>query len=402
MNIAYAITEVLARDVSLLGGFKSPLLSWLGSAGLLLFFGWQVARLLVEVARASHPFVEVRPLLNALAERVEALDIRQAYDRAFADRREAPPRGEPSAAGGTDTDVDRLREIDEAMRETGAFRRPWGQFRKTLLIEHVPWFKEPRVFSTRRAEEFFTQEAVLGSRIDLTFYGQVPSLITGLGLLLTFVAICIGLSRLHAEGQTVTGIQGLINGLAGKFLTSIVGLVCANLFVLLERPAVRRLRVLHEEFLILLDESFQRRTVEDLLDALGRHRPLREAALRDGRHEDVARGINERLGAPIEELTAAVRALSERVHEPREMAHSLTAAIEALATSQLRVQAQIAALVDRLAALPPPAPAADPVSRGAARKLRAAASTGRSGEADDAVSRPARWEWARQRGWRLG
>ena len=29
-------------------------------------------------------------------------------------------------------------------------------------------------------------------------------------------------------------IQGLINGLAGKFLTSIVGLLCANVFVLLE------------------------------------------------------------------------------------------------------------------------------------------------------------------------
>lgn len=402
MNIVYALTEVLARDISLLGGFKAPLLSWLGSAGLMLFFGWQGARLLVEVRRASDPFVELRPLLAALAERVEALDIRHTYDRAFGDRREAPPRGEPSAEGATDTDVDRLHELDDAMRETGAFRRPWGQFRKTLLVEHVPWFKEPRVFSTRRAEEFFTQEAVLGSRIDLTFYGQVPSLITGLGLLLTFVAICIGLSRLHAEGQTVTGIQGLINGLAGKFLTSIVGLVCANLFILLERPAVRRLRVLHEEFLVLLDESFQRRTVEDLLDALGRHRPLREAAPRDGRREDRARGINESLGAPIDELTAAIRTLSQRIHEPREMAHSLTAAVEALEASQSRVQAQLAALVDRLAALPAPAPAADPAPRGGARRLRAAASAGQRGEADEAASRPARWEWARQRGWRLG
>ena len=114
------------------------------------------------------------------------------------------------------------------------------QYRKTLLIEHVPWFKQPRVFSSRRAEEFFTPEVVLRG-VDLGWTAQVPGLITGLGLLLTFVALATGLSRLHADGAGITGIAGLVNGLAGKFLTSIVGLVCANVFLLLERPTVRRL-----------------------------------------------------------------------------------------------------------------------------------------------------------------
>jgi hypothetical protein len=177
-------------------------------------------------------------------------------------------------------DLDRLRELDEAMRDEPALRRPWVQYRKTLLIEHVPWFKEPRVFSTRRAEEFFTPDAVLRGG-DVAFFGQVPSLITGLGLLLTFVAISIGLNRLHVDGQTITGIPGLINGLAGKFLTSIVGLACANAFLLLERPAVRGLMERHTEFVALLDESFPRRTVEDLLDEArrgeGRAREMREA-----------------------------------------------------------------------------------------------------------------------------
>lgn len=296
MTILSAATDLLARDVSLWGGLTSPLFSWLGSAGLLVFFGWQIVRLFLDASRASAPFLHVRALLTALANEVEASDLRHAYERAFADDQPAPD-GKPSASGATD--IDRVVRLDAAMRETGMLRRPWVQFRKTLLIERVAWFKEPRIFATRRAEEFFTAEAVLEPSIDLGAYGQVPSLIAGIGLLLTFVAICIGLSRLHADGSTITGIQGLINGLAGKFLTSIVALVCANLFVLLERAPVRRLHALHEEFLTLLDESFPRRTAEDLLDEL----------------------------------------------------RTLSVAVQALGKNQLRSRAEIATLADRVSAL---------------------------------------------------
>jgi hypothetical protein len=349
-----AVMETLARDVSPWGGFTSPLLSWLGSVGLVAFFAWQLVKLFRETRRVEAPFLEVAPLLAAHAERVEARDLHDAYDRAVSERKTK------SDDDGLETtvEVDRLTDLDTEMRQVEAFRRPWVQFRKTMLIEHVAWFKEPRVFTTRRAEEFFTEEAVLDDRIDLGFYAQVPTLITGFGLLLTFVAICIGLSRLHADGQTVDGIQGLINGLAGKFLTSIVGLVCANLFLLLERPAVRRLRAAHADFLAALDESFPRRTIEDLIDALSLHRPARESTSWDGRGDDAShggRGSWDRVGDQIDELTSAVRALSERVHEPRESVRMLSVALDKLEASQARSQgqvtAQMGALIDRLAAL---------------------------------------------------
>lgn len=308
MAIWQTIVEFLVRDVSVLGELKSPMLSWLGSIGLVTFFGWHVTRLVMEVSRATGPIVRLRQHLVPIARQVEASDLQWAFDRAISDNHGITVSDAQYRPG--ETDLDRLTALDHAMREVGSFRGPWVQFRKTLLIERVPWCREPRIFSTRRAEDFFTQDAMLAGRIDLGFYGQIPSLITGLGLLLTFVAICIGLSRLHSDGQIITGLQGLINGLSGKFLTSIVGLVCANVFVLLERPAVRDLLASHGEFLTLLDESFPRRTVEDLLDELRRGRASHEAANR------VADEIQERLTAPIEALTAAVRALAGLMHEP--------------------------------------------------------------------------------------
>ena len=302
--------SVLTHDVAI-GGLTSPLLSWVGSLGLLLFFGWQVTRLCVDAARAAAPFVAVSPRLASFAEETEPADLQHAFERATIDRRDTPAAGKPE--GRKDTDFARLTALDTEMRATGAFRRPWVQFRKTLLIEHVVWFKEPRIFSTRRADEFFSEEATLRHSIDLAFYAQVPAVITGLGLLLTFVAICSGLNRLHADGTVITGIQGLINGLAGKFLTSIVALVCANAFVLVERPTVRRLLDRYAEFLTLLEESFPRRTVEELLDALDHHRASRRPSS-DGQSGDGER--DEQLRASIDTLASAVQVLSERLDPP--------------------------------------------------------------------------------------
>ena len=302
----HAMTELLFRDVSPWGAVASPLLCWLGAGALVAFLGWQSVRLLTGVRRAGRPFARLTPRLREMAEQVEVTDLDRTYDRAYVDRRPTVRPAESDTA-----DLDRLRELDEAMRDEPALRRPWIQYRKTLLIEHVPWFKEPRVFSTRRAEEFFTPDAVLRGG-DVAFFGQVPSLITGLGLLLTFVAISIGLNRLHVDGQTITGIPGLINGLAGKFLTSIVGLACANAFLLLERPAVRGLLERHTEFLALLDESFPRRTMEDLLD---------EARRGEGRG--------------------------------REMREALAGVVEALEANQRRIQSQISALVEGLGSVRP-------------------------------------------------
>jgi hypothetical protein len=312
MTAWYAVTLLLARDVTI-GGLSSPLLCWLGAGGVLLFFGWQVTRLFRDASRATASFRSVHPLLVSLADEIEPSDLQRTYARAVSEGTDFLSRGSMAST----TDIDRLLTVDRAMRETEAFRRPWIQFRKTLLIERAPWFKNPHIYSTRGAEDFFTQEKVLGASIDLGFYGQVPSLITGFGLVLTFVAICIGLSRLHAEAATITGVQGLINGLAGKFLTSIVALVCANVFILLERPAVRRLLELHGEFVTLVDESFPRRTVEDLLDVLGRQQTRRPTAAPDGHDDAATLEIRERLRASLDELTSAVRRLADRAPEPR-------------------------------------------------------------------------------------
>ena len=306
-----SLWEFLSRDASFFGGPQSPMLSWLGSFGIVLFFLWHVMRLTREVASAQRPFDRVRSMLIALAHDRGDVDRERFTSRALVGL--TPPAGQ-TVASPTRIDCDDLNTLETAMQKEPMFRQPWAQFRKTLILEHVPWFVEPRIFSTRRAEDIFTQDTLLSHRVNLAFYSQLPSLVTGIGLLLTFLALFIGLSKLHADGHEILGIQGLINGLAGKFLTSIVGLIAANLFTLIEKPMVFRLMNAHHSFLGLIDKLFTRKTMEQMLEQLT---PM-HSVHGGGRHASGGE-LNERIGGmgtdslttPIAELTAAVRSLTK-------------------------------------------------------------------------------------------
>jgi hypothetical protein len=306
-----SLWEFLSRDAAFFGGPESPMLSWIGSFGIVLFFLWHVIRLRIDMSGAQRPFNRVRPMLIALADERGDVDHERFTSHALVGF--APPSGQDVSAP-TRIDCDDLHAVETAMQKEPMFRQPWAQFRKTLVLEHVPWFVEPRIFSTRRAEEIFTQDMLLSHRVNLAFYSQLPSLVTGIGLLLTFLALFIGLSKLHADGHEISGIQGLINGLAGKFLTSIVGLIAANLFTLIEKPMVFRLMSEHHTFLNLIDKLFPRKTMEQMLEQLT---PMHRA--HGGARQTSGGGLMERidgmgtdsLAAPIAELTEAVRSLTK-------------------------------------------------------------------------------------------
>ena len=244
------------------------------------------------------------------------------------------------------------------MRREIRLEQAWLHFRKTFVVERTAWFIEPRVFATRTASDFFPRD-LLNGRLNLSFYHQFPSLITGIGLLLTFLAILIGLSKLHADGSHIVGIQGLINGLAGKFLTSIVGLVCANLFVFIEKSALHRLATTQQQFITMVDELFPRKTMEQMLEnftpgtnasqvpAAAASGDLGDrlvgtlsdrliptvAALREALNcwaagspegragapdrlaEDLSRVMQQTMAAPIQELNQSIQALARSVEE---------------------------------------------------------------------------------------
>lgn len=244
----------LTQDVTLAGGFQSPLLSWLGAAGILGLCLWHSLILIRGVLLLRGAFARIRTGMTRLA----AARLQSSHEwiviPSLAKR--------PASSAEERRDLDDLQHLDCLMRTEPVLAGEWLSYRKTLAIEQASWFTEPRVYGQRAAAEVFSFESVCANHLNVRFYQQLPSFMTGIGLMFTFLAILIGLSKLHATGSQIDGMQGLINGLAGKFVTSIVGLACSNAFMLLEKSLWYRLARHHRLAVALLEEMFPQKVLD--------------------------------------------------------------------------------------------------------------------------------------------
>src|SRR6185437_11346718 len=133
------------------------------------------------------------------------------------------------------------------------------------------------------------------------------------GLMFTFLAILIGLGKLHANGSEIDGIQGLINGLSGKFVTSIVGLACANAFTLLENSLWHRLDNRHRECISLLDEMFPQKAADQSVQvSSSQNGPPATivAPIRNDTAHQLVEVVQQRLGSTVAALNSASQALT--------------------------------------------------------------------------------------------
>ncbi|MDH5666388.1 MAG: hypothetical protein OEY86_00050 [Nitrospira sp.] len=295
----------LIQDIAVFGNFQSPLVSWLGAAGIVSLCLWHGVALLRGVQRIRSGVERLEPRLQRLVQARQAVSSEWISLSALAKK---PSPGNPSSP--SRRDLDDLEELDRMMRNESIFAHEWLSFRKTFVIDHPSWFMEPSVHAGKSAVGFFPFETVCADRLNVRFYQQLPSILTGIGLLFTFVAILIGLSKLHANGSEIEGIQGLINGLAGKFVTSIVGLACGNAFLILEKSLWHRLAGRYRRMVSLLDEVFPRqvqesgsRTIAVNGERVGRSQ---------GREVDVS--LQQQMEGVQEQLQAAVEALNVISH----------------------------------------------------------------------------------------
>ena len=114
-------------------------------------------------------------------------------------------------------------------------------------------------FLTEQPRHLLPYEIVIGKQFNSAFFNAFPGLLTGAGLTLTFVAILLALYGVHYDKANtvapITGIDDLINGLSGKFLSSIVALLLSIFFTLYEKRAIRGLRVQYEQLITALSDA---------------------------------------------------------------------------------------------------------------------------------------------------
>jgi hypothetical protein len=297
----------LTQDVSIAGGFQSPMLSWLGAAGILALCAWHSVSLLRAVLHLRQAF---RRILAGLAPLIRA---RQQARKEWLVLPSLAKKQALAPSTAARRDLDDLQALDRILRAEPAVAAEWLSYRKTFTVEQPSWFLEPTVSAGRSAADFFSFDSISGNCLNVRFYQQLPAFMTGIGLMFTFLAILIGLSKLHANGSQIDGMQGLINGLAGKFVTSIVGLACANGFTLLEKSLWHRLSRHHRAVISLLDEMFpqqvQNQSTRESAASVDRTVVL-AGGIRNDSGMQLVDAVQQRLGSTVAALTTVSESLA--------------------------------------------------------------------------------------------
>lgn len=218
-----------------LARLEIPLIIQIACAGLIALFAWFISRMLLECRATIRSLRELQTALSGTTlrreERRHGLQLR---------------------------DIEEVRARCESLSEP--VRRWWHTLednleRYTSPDGHEGWFL------SCEARTALPEEPLVARSYHASFHQAVPGLLTGLGLLATFVSILVALQSVDVIDQqgaeVVTGIRGLIKGLGGKFLSSIVGLSLSALFLILERKwCERRLTITYEHLLSSVSDIF--------------------------------------------------------------------------------------------------------------------------------------------------
>ena len=132
-----------------------------------------------------------------------------------------------------------------------------------VLDNHIDEYTSPQDvqgwFLSEKPRQLLPYEVVIGRHFHSAFFSSFAGLLTGAGLTLTFVAILIALYGVHYDKTNtvdpISGIDTLINGLSGKFLSSIVALLLSILFTLYEKQVLRGLRASYENLIAVIGEA---------------------------------------------------------------------------------------------------------------------------------------------------
>jgi hypothetical protein len=159
----------------------------------------------------------------------------------------------------------KLNELEKIL----GFGHAWSEFSECLVVPSAAGREtgDP-IKNTLDPARYFNRESVVNSRMNLRYYDSLPGILTGLGILGTFMGLAAGIS-LAKEGlastdteQIKASIQLLLGGASLAFVTSIAGLITSMTFVIIERYLVSQVGRSLTKWTQQLDRSLVRTTAE--------------------------------------------------------------------------------------------------------------------------------------------
>jgi uncharacterized coiled-coil DUF342 family protein len=199
--------------------------------------------------------------------------------------------------------------VEQLFEASEPLQQAWRGFqRQVLLVRSLSG--EDRIYSSDSADNAFNESVVIDSRLNRTFYSSLPGLVTGVGLLLTFIAILFALSDLQiTKAGELEGVNKLVSGLSGKFVSSVAALFAASLFLLSEKPLLHKIENSRRKLVAAIDAVVPRRTANSILSDLHRDIAEQSAAFRSFNSDfslKLRQGFSESIGPLQERMVNAI------------------------------------------------------------------------------------------------
>jgi ABC-type transporter Mla subunit MlaD len=215
----------------------------------------------------------------------------------------------------------RFPTVDERLQKNRVLSEAWAEFKECLIHPVSP---DESIQNSRDASEYFHGSAIIERHLSIRYYNSVPNILTGLGILGTFVGLAAGIGLAQASlsadqlQEVQAALQNLLRGASLAFITSIAGLLLSIVFLGTERVALRRLQGRLHTFIRKVDSLVARVTPERVLTE-----QLAELKGQTGQlkrfNTDLAVSIADALDGKLSErLSPALERLITAVHQLRD------------------------------------------------------------------------------------
>lgn len=126
------------------------------------------------------------------------------------------------------------------------FSALWEQYKGVWVkvdSTELPVFRN-EFYSTESSARFFNENNCLESKLNMDWFHTVPSILTGLGILFTFLGLVLGLSQ---EGPNNTAVatdfyKNIFHGAAIAFWSSVFGLITSVIFTTITKSKIFKTR----------------------------------------------------------------------------------------------------------------------------------------------------------------
>ena len=191
----------------------------------------------------------------------------------------------------------------------------WNSYRSKLIYRQLEHNDDAeQVWQIDSSGETFTEDALLGGDFDKRQFHSVPGIVTGFGLLMTFVAILVGLYEVRIIGNNVTGLENLIGGLSGKFVSSVAALFSASAFMLLEKRYFHRFNKIRRKLIDAIDSLIPRRSDSHILEEISQNIAEQTNAFRTFNSDlslKLRNSFSESMGPTLDRMVSAIEALNQ-------------------------------------------------------------------------------------------